>query len=181
MSHNILITGGSGYLGGTLLARWKSANLPQYNTLYAFVRTEEQARKVKQYGAEPLTCNISDHEQLTRAIIDKKITVVYFLIDAYWDTHQKVLIKALGEVKKQTGEEVHFLHTAGAKHFSRHAGIYFDEPLLDTDPKLYDIQKTAVSPHDWFSQVWNVSSYEWDRSHADVIRELGCQNKCHSD
>lgn len=48
MPNNILITGGSGYLGGTLLHRLKLAELPTYNTLYALVRTESQAQAVKQ-------------------------------------------------------------------------------------------------------------------------------------
>lgn len=47
MSHNILITGASGYLGGTILARWERAKLPPYQTLYALVRTKEQGEAVK--------------------------------------------------------------------------------------------------------------------------------------
>jgi thioester reductase-like protein len=39
MSHNILLTGGSGYLGGTLLARWNEAQLPSYGKLFALVRS----------------------------------------------------------------------------------------------------------------------------------------------
>ncbi|KAH8161917.1 hypothetical protein CIB48_g6327 [Xylaria polymorpha] len=60
MSHNILITGSSGYLGGSLLARWKGANLPGYNKLFALVRTPKQAEAVKQYGAEPLIFDAYD-------------------------------------------------------------------------------------------------------------------------
>jgi thioester reductase-like protein len=37
--HNILLTGASGYLGGSLLAHWASASLPAHGTLYALVRT----------------------------------------------------------------------------------------------------------------------------------------------
>ncbi|KAJ5648315.1 hypothetical protein N7490_004687 [Penicillium lividum] len=64
MAHNILITGASGYLGGSLLARWKYANLPHHGKLHAFVRSEQQANAVKQYGAKPLLCDLDDHDKL---------------------------------------------------------------------------------------------------------------------
>ncbi|KAJ5819155.1 hypothetical protein N7474_004746 [Penicillium riverlandense] len=105
MSHNILITGASGYLGGTLLARWSSAKLPAYQSLYALVRTKEQAESVKQYGAEALTFDVKDEASTTAAIIDHKVTIVYFLVDAMAGDSLVYIIKALAEVKKQTGQE----------------------------------------------------------------------------
>lgn len=143
MSHNILITGASGYLGGTLLARWSSANLSAYQSLYALVRTKEQAESVKQYGAEALTFDVKDEASTTAAIIDHKITIVYFLVDALSGDSQVYIIKALAEVKKQTGQEVHFLHTSGAKLFSSHTGHPTDRPVYDNDPGLYEIQKSS--------------------------------------
>lgn len=154
MSHNILITGASGYLGGTLLARWKKANLPPYGKLYALIRSREQGEKVqKLYGAEPLVFNINDHETVTQTIINKEITIVYYLIDAYSAKHQPAFIEGLGEVKRRTGNDVHFLHTTGAKQFSRHAGVSVDQVLLDTDPRLYDIQKGAKSDRAFVAEV----------------------------
>lgn len=153
MPHNILITGASGYLGGTLLAQWQSAGLPSYGILYALVRTDEQAQAVKKYGAEPLVLDLRDHDKLSEAIIEKAITVIFFLIDAFNDEHQKPMIKALGDVKAKTGQQVHFLHTSGAKIFSSHTGFDTSESLLDTDPKLYDIQKAANPPYKLLVQV----------------------------
>lgn len=113
--HNILVTGVSGYLGGTLLARWQDAQLPPYNELFALVRTDAQAEGVRQYGAQPLTLDIKDELAVRDAIVDNQITIVYFLIDAMHCEAQLHFIKALAEVKKLTGKEVHFLHvrTAG--------------------------------------------------------------------
>lgn len=153
MIHNILLTGSSGYLGGTLLARLKRADLPPYGKVYALVRSEKQARCVQEYGAEPLFCDVDDHVQITTAIVDREISVIYFLIDAYNQTRQQVMIRALGKVKERTGKIVHFVHTTGAKQFSRHGGVQHDRPLLDTDPMLYDIQKSAAPPYKWFAQV----------------------------
>ncbi|KAH8774349.1 hypothetical protein F5883DRAFT_546663 [Diaporthe sp. PMI_573] len=142
-SHRILITGASGYLGGTLLARWKEADLPSYDKLYALVRTDAQAEAVRQYGAEPLAID-SDPAAVRKAVVDHQITIVYYLVDAVRSEAQVDFIKALAEVKKATGQEVHFLHTTGAKMFSSHAAAPTDAPLLDTDPALYFIQKTQA-------------------------------------
>ncbi|KAI1464430.1 NAD(P)-binding protein [Daldinia caldariorum] len=142
MSHNVLITGGSGYLGGDLLARMGAANLPPYRKLYASVRTAEQADGVRQYGAEPLFFNLKDESEIRTTVIDREITVVFYLIDAVQYEPPLFFIQALSEVKKATGRTVHFLHTTGAKLFSSHADAPTDRPLLDTDPQLYEIQKS---------------------------------------
>jgi nucleoside-diphosphate-sugar epimerase len=147
MSHNILITGTSGYLGGTILARWQRAKLPPYQTLYALVRTKEQAEAVKKYGAEPIFFNIKDEASIRTAIVENEINVIYFLVEAMTSVSQIPMIKALAEVKEKTGKDVHFLHTSGAKIFSNHAGIPTDRPILDNDPELYDLQKIAVAKY----------------------------------
>lgn len=143
MSHNILVTGASGYLGGTLLARWSSAKLPTYHKLYALVRTNEQGEAMKQYGAEPIFFNTKDEASIKAAIIDNDITIIYFLIDALTSEVQVPMIQALAEVKKRVGHEVHFLHTSGAKLFSNHAGHPTDRPIPDNDPILWKLQKTS--------------------------------------
>lgn len=110
MSHRVLITGGSGYLGGSLLAAIPTADLPLYDKLYALVRTDEQAKAVKQYAAEPLSFNPQDEAAVLKGVLDHGINVVFYLIDAFKSTGQVNFIKALGELKKKTGQEVHFLH-----------------------------------------------------------------------
>lgn len=112
MSHNILITGASGYLGGTLLARLASANLPAYSKLFALVRTDAQAEAVKKYSAEPLKIDLSSDEAVREAVLKNNITVVFYLINAMKSEEQVRFIKALAEVKKVKGGNVHFLHVS---------------------------------------------------------------------
>ncbi|OAP57684.1 hypothetical protein AYL99_08422 [Fonsecaea erecta] len=149
MSHIILITGASGYLGGSLLAGWSSASLPPYKRVLALVRTDEQAAAVtREYGrvAEPIRFDTRDEAAVRKAVVDNSITIVYFLIDAMKATTQGYFLRALAEVKRTTGSEVHFLHTSGAKIFSSHAGAPTDRPLLDTQADLYEIQKGQKAP-----------------------------------
>ncbi|KAF1952041.1 NAD(P)-binding protein [Byssothecium circinans] len=145
MSHNILITGGSGYLGGSLLAGLKDANLPPYSTLYALVRTNAQAEAVRQYSALPLRADLTSPSSITSTIVNNKITIIYHLFNALDQFTPPIFIAALAEVKKKTGQEVHFLFTTGANLFSEFAGAPTDAPLLDTDPHLYNIQRSQIT------------------------------------
>jgi len=116
MSHRVLITGASGYLGGSLLTRLRDANLPPYEQLYALVRTDDQANAVKQYGAEPLIFDVKDKVATREAIINHKISIIFFLIDASKAESQVHFLEALAEVKKATGKDVHFLHVSMQRH-----------------------------------------------------------------
>ncbi|KAJ6573439.1 hypothetical protein DFH09DRAFT_1277072 [Mycena vulgaris] len=155
MAYNILITGASGYLGGTLLARLATVKekFPAYGNLYALVRTEAQAESVKHYGAKPLTFDTRNGAEVRDNVVKLDIAVVYFLIGASNAEAQVNFIKALGEVGKRSGRAVHLLHTTGAKVFSSHAGAPTDRPLLDNDPELYNIQKSQRSPHTWMQEA----------------------------
>ncbi|KAL3704894.1 hypothetical protein TMatcc_008566 [Talaromyces marneffei ATCC 18224] len=145
MSHNILITGASGYLGGTLLTRWKEANLPPYNKLYALIRTEEQANAVQTlYNAEPVQIDLRSDVDIEQAIISRDISIIYYLIDPLED---HPMVRALGTVKQRSGRgDVHFLFATGAKIFSSHTGLPADRVLLDTDEELYDLLKDVDGP-----------------------------------
>ncbi|KAI8193652.1 hypothetical protein KHU50_012432 [Colletotrichum sp. SAR 10_65] len=146
--HNVLLTGASGYLGGSLFAELKSYGLSGYDKIYALVRSDAQKEAVQQYGAEPLSVSSKDAKAVRDVVMQNKISVVFYLIDVFESTAQENLIKALGDLRQTTGQDVHFLHTSGAKIFSSDAGAPTDRELLDTDLNLYDIQKGQKAPAD---------------------------------
>ncbi|KAJ5096722.1 NAD(P)-binding protein [Penicillium angulare] len=143
MSHNILLTGGSGYIGGTILARWNETGLSGYGKLFSLVRTDAQAEETQRlYGAKPLSIDLEDESAVLDAIVSNEITIVLYLIDAYYLRNQIPFLKALAESKKRTGQEVHFVYTTGTQQFSSLSGSPTDRDLLDNEPDLFEIHKS---------------------------------------
>ncbi|KAK6005820.1 hypothetical protein QM012_007462 [Aureobasidium pullulans] len=151
--NNILVTGGSGYLGGTLLHRLKLAELAPYNTLCALVRTDSQAHAVKQYGAEPLNFDSYDAEAVKDAVLKYEINIVFVLHDAIKVEARVNFIKALSSLKEKNGVEVHLLHTSGAKSISSHVNAPVNEPFSDLGQNIYEIQKHTDPGNSMLSQL----------------------------
>lgn len=110
MAPNILLTGVSGYLGGTLLNEWRTSGPKNYGTISALVRNDEQAKEVAKYGIEPLIVSLKDEDAIIKALVGRDISIVYYLIGSYWLESQLYFIKGLAEVKRKIGHDVHFLY-----------------------------------------------------------------------
>lgn len=107
MARNILLTGVSGYLGGSLLAHVQEAG--SNGTIFALVRTSAQADEVRRYGATPLSFNPNDENAVAEAITGKKISVVFYLIGCDKYDNQGHFLAALAKHQDFTGETTHFL------------------------------------------------------------------------
>lgn len=156
MPPNILLTGASGYLGGTLFHHLSHlpSPLPAHGKIYALVRTDEQAERVKSlYNAEPLTLDLSNTESITTTLLTHEISIVFWLIDAGSAEKQLRIIDALGEVGSKLGVQTHFLHTTGAKLFSNFAGPPTEGDLGDSEEGLYELLKEARGWFEGFNVV----------------------------
>ncbi|KAK0203392.1 NAD-P-binding protein [Desarmillaria ectypa] len=136
----LLITGASGYLGGTLLN--DLVKIPNVE-IYALVRTELQASTVKSLGVQPVEFDLMNQAAIQKAVEELELTVVLHLADAFSFVPPEAFILGLATVKHKTRKDVHFVHASGAKIFSSHTAI--EQRLNDTDD-VYAVQKTTKSP-----------------------------------
>ncbi|OQO01506.1 hypothetical protein B0A48_12540 [Cryoendolithus antarcticus] len=173
MAPNILITGGSGYLGGSLLEHLKSSNntVSTYGHVYALVRTDEQAKQVKAlYNATPITINLSNQAEITEKLIDNKISIVFYLIDAYKPDTQLLFINALEAVGKKLNVTTHVLHTSGAKLFSGFVGHPTDRTFSDADEDLFELQKHRQSKFEPMAKATDANSTIIEAAEAKGVR-----------
>ncbi|KZP34385.1 NAD-P-binding protein [Athelia psychrophila] len=157
---NILITGATGYIGGTVLEELV-ATLPASADVKVFttVRKEGQAKPIKARLPSVtvlLLDVVEDGEGVRRAIIDNAISVVVETVDAFRYSTAGNFLNALAEVKKASGLPVHFVHTSGAKLFSSHAGVDTSQVLSDTSD-VFSVQKAQKSADGILNQASHTS------------------------
>ncbi|UKZ50415.1 hypothetical protein TrVGV298_004677 [Trichoderma virens] len=160
MVHNILLTGASGYLGGSILAQLRNSSSdrigwPVHVTIYRLVRSDNQAQTVRDYGAEPAWFDPGDEVAIESFILDHEVQIaatdrpgVHFLQVGNGSS----LMLTLREEEiygGQAGYVIETICTSGAKLFSDLARAPTDDPLLDTDNELYEIQREQQdrAPH----------------------------------
>lgn len=118
---NILLTGASGYLGGSILAQLHNSGdggieLPAHGTIYALVRSDAQAQAVQDYGAKPAAFDPGNEAAIESFIIDHKVSIVVWFIDVVNVDRQILFIRALAKLRQQTGQEVHFLQVGNSTY-----------------------------------------------------------------
>lgn len=134
--HNILLTGDSGYLGGSILAQLHSSGsgsteLPAHGTIYALVRSDTQAQAVRDYGAEPAAFDPSDGAAIENFILDREVSVVFWLIDVVSVERQTLFIRALAKLRQRTGQEIHFLQVSNDSSLASTLSLQFENREMD--------------------------------------------------
>ncbi|KAL0938112.1 nad dependent epimerase dehydratase family protein [Colletotrichum truncatum] len=120
MPERLLFTGATGFVGGTVLSQLLNSSFPEIKNLQitALVRKQEQVDLLKQRGVNAVLFNgLDDSEQLRKAASD--FDYVIHAPTGFHTSSAVALIEGLGERKKQTGKEVHFIHTSGTSNLAQ--------------------------------------------------------------
>ncbi|KAK5989348.1 Oxidase ucsJ-like protein [Cladobotryum mycophilum] len=151
----LLLTGATGYIGGTVLTRFVSSVFPSIKNLSytVLVRQPEQAEYYKSQGITPILFeNLDQLDLLKKAASEHDIVVN--TASAFRPLAARALIEGLAERKKATGGPVYFIHTSGtssignrpvSKAYTAEADHEFSDK--DQDIYAYELMREEKGPY----------------------------------
>ncbi|KAF5389067.1 hypothetical protein D9757_004992 [Collybiopsis confluens] len=168
-----LLTGASGYLGGSLLVHLiRKFEIETRNVkLYTLVRKPEQVSQVHELGGDVtvLIGDVMDAEGMKKLIIDNSISIVIETVDARLFTVAQPCIEALAVVKEKLSVPVHFVHTSGAKMHSSQVGID-QSGFLNDDGDVYNTLARVDTQHPVMKKFVRVNNEIIDYAESKGVR-----------
>ncbi|KAH7117581.1 NAD dependent epimerase/dehydratase family protein [Dendryphion nanum] len=114
----ILITGATGYIGGSILTDLLRTNHRAKDyVISALVRRADQAKALESKGVNPILFkDLDDSETITRAASEHDIVIN--TASGFHTSSARALILGLSSRQKQTGSQTHFIHTSGTSNLA---------------------------------------------------------------
>ncbi|KAL4941810.1 hypothetical protein BDV06DRAFT_212377 [Aspergillus oleicola] len=142
MAQKILLTGATGYVGGTVLSTLLESedSVVQNAKISALVRSEGQAQTLRAKGVDTIVLSDSNNGPAI-AEIASNYDIVINGASGFELGLSMALIEGLAERKKKLGTEVHYIHTSGTTNLT-------DSPLLNLYPGYNPTPISDASPTD---------------------------------
>ncbi|KAH6708794.1 hypothetical protein BKA61DRAFT_614899 [Leptodontidium sp. MPI-SDFR-AT-0119] len=143
--YKILLTGPTGYVGGAILAALLSSEygLVKKCTISCLVRGEDKARILASQGVRPILFNSLDETDVLARVASEHDVVIH-AASGFHILSARALILGLAQRRKETGKEVHYIHTSGTSNVADRpiTGEYHEKrfPLSDKDD-IYSYEK----------------------------------------
>ncbi|KAL7943990.1 hypothetical protein V8C42DRAFT_94298 [Trichoderma barbatum] len=157
----VLVTGASGYIGGSVLVRFLKSTHPDIKNLTytVLVRKPEHGEYFKSLGMTPILFENLDQEDLLKKAASEH-DIVLNMASAFRSLGAKALIEGLAERKKTTGESVWFIHTSGTSSLGNRpiTGIYTEE----------------AAPFEFNDKTQDIHAYELKREAHDSYPQRAC-------
>ena len=136
-SPNILVVGGAGYIGGSLVADFSSRETGPWKdaTIYASVRSPKQVELLSQAGINAIELNVGNEASVKDAILRHNIDIAINATIGFDPNVASNIIKALGERRRKTGKQVYIIQSSVLAVFSCEGGWTYGE-VRDSDPLL---------------------------------------------
>ncbi|OGE56666.1 hypothetical protein PENARI_c003G08871 [Penicillium arizonense] len=141
----ILLTGATGYIGGSVLATLKSSQHEniQNAQIDVLLRGEERGALFDSFGVQVIPFQSLDETDFIRKL-SSDYDVIINTASAFHTESAKAMISGLGDRQSKTGQKTHFIHTSGTSSIGDHpiSKTYIETNELHDDENIYEYQRT---------------------------------------
>jgi nucleoside-diphosphate-sugar epimerase len=161
----ILLTGATGYVGGSVLNTILSSPHPSLKNIQitALVRREEQAKTLAELNITPVLFSSLDDTALLEQLASEHDVVIH-AANGYHIPSAKALIKGLAQRKARTGEAVHYVHNSGTSNFGDRpiSGAYTEKPprVFSDKDDIYEYEKYREGIETYHQRAADVAVFE---------------------
>ncbi|KIW16547.1 hypothetical protein PV08_03735 [Exophiala spinifera] len=138
----ILVTGATGYIGGSVLSEILQSPAVEAGSVSALVRRPDQAEVLLAHGVTPvLFKHLDDLETMEKVARD--FDVVINCANGFHASSAVALITGLSKRKEKTGKQVHFIHTSGTSNLGdyRISGKYKENRIFTDKDHIFAYEK----------------------------------------
>ncbi|KAG7089743.1 hypothetical protein E1B28_011397 [Marasmius oreades] len=142
----VLITGATGYVGGSVLSRFLSrSDAPSFD-FRAIVRSPEKAEKLKEFGITPIVGSHNDERIMVEAC--SKVDVAIAMADCDDLVAAKLTLQGLKKRFKETGKPPIFINTSGTGVLRDDANGMYATKIIYNDEDVAQLETLPPSqPH----------------------------------
>ncbi|KAJ9656576.1 hypothetical protein H2201_008509 [Coniosporium apollinis] len=138
----LLLTGATGYIGGSVLTTLLSSTHPSIRALSisAIVRGEDKAAQLADLGVKPIVIKSLDDLDAIRVAASLH-DIVLNLASGYHTASARAEILGLAARKRQTGRDVYFLHQSGTSNLAdRPITGYVQTRVFSDRDNIYELE-----------------------------------------
>ncbi|KAM5364335.1 hypothetical protein ACJA88_013120 [Fusarium oxysporum] len=157
----ILITGATGYVGGSVLTTVLSNPFLAKLPITALIRTQSQASTLSSLPVTPLLfANLDDTAFLTE--VASTHDVVIHAANGYHIPSAQAFIRGLTQRKRQTGREVHYIHNSGTSNFGDRpvSKTYTEKRVFSDKDNVYAYEKMREGIEPYHQRTADVTVFE---------------------
>ncbi|PYI32478.1 NAD dependent epimerase/dehydratase family protein [Aspergillus indologenus CBS 114.80] len=162
-SRSLLITGVSGYIGGTILSSilQTQEQWTKQLEIAALVRSESQASTVQKLGVKPVMFSSFDETDVLENIAQDFDIIIH--AGAGWHTPSaKALITGQGTRKTNTNRPAHYVQISGTSNLSDrpHTDGYTDTHRFSDEEDIYSFEKYRESREAYHQRTTDITVVE---------------------
>ncbi|KAF5543873.1 NAD dependent epimerase dehydratase family [Fusarium phyllophilum] len=160
-TQRILITGATGYVGGSVLTAILSNPSLAKLSITALVRTQSQASTLSSLAITSLLfTNLDDTAFLTE--VASTHDIVIHAANGYHVPSAQAFIRGLAQRKRQTGRDVRYIHNSGTPNFGDRpvSKAYIETKVFSDKSDIYSYEKMRESIEPYRQRTADVRVFE---------------------